>query len=553
MPDLSQTQGRTPAQSRMRGDSTLPDRRLDQAVPVQVAGAMRDAERGDQAHQLREVLGMVDQASSGLVSLAQHRTLATETKNAELAAGDNVNGAINSDLMKRSQAYRMVIAGGRADKALATAEAEARQAVTQAVQAAAYADPTKGEAVFGLEDANHIIEQTFRSHTLDKDGHPIDFGDPSANVRLYQGLTQVREHVLGQAAEAIRVQEQGKALDAISNTVTAGLLKGDGRAIEDGMKQAGSLGLDPKDAKAHFLAATLDAALSSQSVDPITHALNSTQANGTPTWNSQEQATLLEAQMRMRNEFEAKHQQEVERTAHQTLGNWALDIAAGKIRLTPDMVAAANKSGTLDPQFNEAAFQLQHTHDAEAQQKISWGREAASYARSSQIQTMELESMRAKRQAQSFIGSALASGMNGQQLVGVLLKNRAQFSTESFVDAVTFARSLPADQAYVSQAHAEDHLYELNSMLTNADRRRQQLNAQGARGYSDDQFREKREGALYAFFSQLRLGASPDAALQSAITSTGMTAKDAAFYVNAASARHVKNNPLDTKQLVKGQ
>jgi hypothetical protein len=539
--------------ARPRGDSILPERREDQVPPVQVAGSMRDGIRESQTQQLRETLGIVENATSGLVALHQHQQLQTETKNAEIAAGDTVNGTVNADLMAKSQAYRMVIAGGRADVALSKAEAEARVNVQQAVQASAYADPTKGEQVFGLEDANKIVEDTFRSHTLDKDGHPIDFGDPSANVRLYQGLAQVREHVLGQAAEAIKAQEQGKALDAISNTVVGGLLKGDAAAIENGMKQAGTLGLDPKETKSKLLAATLDAAMTAKSVDPITRALNSTRPDGTPTWNSQEQASLMEAQMRMRNEFEAQHRQDVENQFHTFAGQAALKVADGSLRITPAFVEQAVKSGQVDVQFSEQLLGLQHVHDEQVQQKISWGREAASYARSSVIQGMELESLKAKRQAQSFMGSALASGMSGQQLVGAILKNRRQFSSESFVDVLQFAKSLPPDDSYVKQAHAEDHLYELNNFLTASQNRWKVLSAQGAHGVvSEQEMTQKREGALYSFFSQLRLGSSPDAALQSAITSTGMSAKDAGFYVNAASARHVKN-PMDVKQLSKGQ
>jgi hypothetical protein len=552
MPDLSKSQGRTDVQARPRTDSTVPGRRLDQAAPISVAANIRDSQRGNQAGQLREVLGMVDNATSSLVSLGQHSQMATETANAQVAAGDSVNGSVNPELMQRSTAYRMVIAGGRADSALATAEAEARQNVAQAVQASAYADPTKGDKVFGLEDANHIIEQTFRKHTLDEQGKPIDFGDPSANVRLYQGLSQGREHVLGVAAEAIRTQEQGKALDALSGSVVSGLLHGDTSAIETGMASAGKLGLDMKQTKSSFLSATLDAAMTSKSVDPITRALNSTKADGSSTWNPTEQASLMEAQMRMRNEFEAQHRREVETQFHHFAGEAALKVADGSLRLTPSFVHEAVESGHVDVQFAEQLLNLQHVHDEQKQQAISWGREAASYARTSQIQGMELESLTAKRQAQNFMGSALASGMNGQQLMGALIRNRARFSSEAWVDAVTFTKSLPTDQAYVTQAHAEDHLYELNNFLTAADKYRAQQAALGRRGYGEEAFTQKREGALYSFFSQLRLGANPDEALTKAISSTGADTKNAGYYVNAASARHAKNSPFDSKQLAKG-
>lgn len=553
MPDLSQAKGQVPTVARQRGSSILPDAPLDKAPPIQVAGAMRDGIRETQAQQLREVLGITQEATSSLVSLGQHQQQQTETQNAEIAAGDSVNGSVNPDLMQKSLAYRMVIAGGRADAALASAEAEARTNVQQAVQASAYADPTKGDKVFGLEDANHVIEQTFRAHTLDPQGKPIDFGDPSANVRLYQGLAQVREHVLGQAAEAIKGQEQDKALGAISGTVVAGLLKGDSGAIENGIAQAGKLGLDLKAAKSEFLKATLDAAMTSKSVDPITRALNSTKADGSTTWNPTEQASLMEAQMRMRNEFEAQHRQDVENQFHAVAGQAALDVAAGKLRITPDWVKQQVDGGKVDVQFAEQLLNIQHINDEQKQQQISWGREAATYARSSVLQGMEMQDRMAKRQADSFLASAMASGMNGQQIVGKVLTNRAVFgSNEAFLGALQVAKSLPTDASIATQAHADDHLYELNNFLTSADRWRSQQNALGKKGYGEDAFREKRDGALYSFFSQLRLGATPDQALQAAIISTGADAKNASYYVNAASARHTKNDPADLKQLRKG-
>jgi hypothetical protein len=308
------------------------------------------------------------------------------------------------------------------------------------------------------------------------------------------------------------------------------------------MAQAKTLGLDPKLVKSKFLSATLDAAMASKSVDPISRALNSTQADGTPTWNPEEQATLLEAQHRMGTQFEAEARIQSEKTAHQTMGNWALDIAAGKLRLTPDMIRQANANGTLDPQYNDAAFSLQHQFDAEAQQKLSWQREAATYARTSAIQGMELQSMRAKRFSEGIIGSSLAAGMNGTQLTAALIAHRSSMDNEAFVDAMQFAKSIPSDDAYVQQTHAGDHLFELNDFLTKTATENARRSAVGQPAYSPSQLTTLREQATFAFFQNLRTGANPDNALRAALASTGVGKATIDMYANKASAKHATPN-----------
>jgi hypothetical protein len=202
-------------------------------------------------------------------------------------------------------------------------------------------------------------------------------------------------------------------------------------------------------------------------------------------------------------------------------------------------------NGTLDPQFNDHAFQLQHQFDTEQQQKIQWGREAETYARSSQIQTMELSSLKAKQAAQSIIGSAMAGGLNGTQLTASLIRNRASLDTEAFNDAMQFAKAIPSDEAYVTQTHAGDHLIELNAFLQHVAQTRSQMQASGQPVINDDQWTTRVAQTQFKFFNALRTGADPDDALRSAILSTGVASSVAQTWVNRATSKHIAPNLKD--------
>lgn len=543
--DLSTIRGRTDAQDQRftRTDSILPTRRVQQAPEVQVDANIRNGERGDpQVQELRQTLGLVDQAQTSLVNVQQAQQAQAERQNAQIAAGDSVNGTVNQDLWQKSEAYRQVIANGRADAAAATAEAEARTSALSLVAQGATAnptDPSNTQKVVGLSDVNDAIEKTFRSHLLDSQGAPVDFGDPSANVRMYAKLQQAREHILGVAAENIQAQEQGKAMASVGNTMQAELASGDGSSIERGIATMSKLGIPIQQAKNTALHAAIDTAITSKDVTALDKALASTREDGTPTWSTEERNTLLNARHTYAVQFEDDHRREVERTSMATLGDLAVQVASGKARVTPDMVTSLVNSGQLGHEYQEQALGIQFKLDQEAQQKSLWSGQRSIQNLELARGGLELKQAQARDLGERIVGEGIAQGKTGPQIQGDLMKS---FGSSGGIDSRTFfagyglAKGADTDTSLVASWHAEDHIAQMKAALQDMNTQRQTNARLGHKVPSDDEFAQTRAKAFTTFLSLLRKGSDPDEAMQTSLMGTGgfRSPKEAQLYVTRA-------------------
>jgi len=530
MVDLAQVPGRTTAADRLTNNRTtvLPSQREDHVPAVQLTANMANAQRGSDVDQVRRALGIFDDAVGALVDINVAKHGESEKKNAQLAAQDQAIGKPNDQLMKRSDAYRMVIADGRVNQTLAQLTIQARQNVSDALAQHADADPTKGEHPFGLDDANQLVEQLFRGALVDPDGKPIDYGDPAANAKLYRGLAQVREDVMAKAADIIKQQEQTKALRSLSVSVGADAANGV-VSVEENIARAKALGIDPTVARGEFMKQIMATAELTENPEIIQKAAGSQREDGTPTWSAQERATLLEFYHTKRDYFEAKHDKEARDRSATNIGEAMVQVQSGHLRVTPDYVQTLIDTHQIRAEDAHQLFAVQEHQDELARQKVmqarqdqefrwaqaSNARSAAQFAWSQQEHAFTLRRQQAITQSEALMARAYSSGMGpGQALAQLNAAYAARKIDDSTYNAAReMARGIPDDGDMIAKYGAASHFLKLKEALdntmTNASRHKPgYFTPQGAQ--------EIVNRATVTFYDTLRQGKGRDEALRRA-------------------------------------
>ena len=537
MVDLAQVPGRTTAADRLTNNRTtvLPGQREDRVAPVQITANMANAQRGSDVEQVRQTLGIVDQGIDGLVDIAAKTFAKKETANAELAAQDQATGHPNGQLMKRSDAYRMVIADGRVSQVLAQLTIQTRQNVSDALAQHADADPTKGEQPFGLDDANRVVDDIFHGALVGEDGRAIDFGDPAANAKLYRGLAQVREDVMAKAADIIKHQEQAKALRAITTSVGADAANGV-NSVEDNLAKARALGIDTEEARNQFVRQLDATAMLTEDASLLQRALESKQANGAPSFSPSQRATLLERYHTLDDYFARKHEQDAEKHSANTIGEAFVAIQAGHLRVTPDYVQGLIDSHQIRAQDGHQLFAAQEHQDdlafqkvqrARSDQEFAWAqasnaRSAQSFAWSQQEHAFTVRRQQAAIESEAIMARAYSSGMGPGE---TLAKLNAAYAAKK-IDDVTYnaaremARGIPDDGDMTAKYGGTQHFILLNASF----KRTADLAARHTPGYMTPLAAQRViSAATVTFYDSLRRGLGPDAAMKAAYRNMGIT------------------------------
>jgi hypothetical protein len=556
--DLAQVQGRQTTTDRITNNrpTTIPlDNRLDRMPNVQVTASMRDAARGDgQVQAVQHFLGMLDETKSSMVDLSNRQFADSEKKNAELAAQDSANGTPNADLMQRSDAYRMVIADGRVHRAILDKQATIGQQLTDFLVAGANADPTKGEHPPTLEDANAKFDELIKDVMLDKDGKPIDYGDPQANVTLYRAVAKLREGAMQNAADMIAQQEKSKAMDSIGSMAITEIQAGHPGAVESALQRATSLGIDMKTAKTNIRAAVLDAAIQSKDESIIQKVLFSTQADGkTPTWSAPEKVELQQAYTTFHNQWEHERQVDTEKKGNENMGRMLPLIMSGKLRMTPDMITdLINKGadhGGVNADQAQQLFSMQNAVDAKRQNEVSQARGNIQWAWSQSEHAHTLQQREAERQVLATKAMFLSGEINQPQAIAKLdsAYKSHDIGDEEYVATRSALMQMPSGKALINKTNAGNHFDLLNENLAQAD---SMVRRGGPNALSPQQWAVNRRKAQADFYSALISTGDPSSALQAALGN--VWAHGPAIEAQVQKADH-RASAVDLKTKLKNQ
>lgn len=523
--DLSTTIGRqtaTETLTRFRSETIPTDDRRTRAPSVDFTPTMRNAERpASQADAIRKVLGMAGELQTNLVDLKQTQFAEDEKANALIAAEDSATGNVNKDVYDRSLAYRMVIADGRVHKALATAAPAIAQDITSYVNQHADADPTKGEMPLTLDDVNARFDDHIKALLMDKDGKPIDYGDPHANATLYRAAAQLRGQVMQNAANAIKQQEQDKAMTSISTIATGDLMSGSTTAVEDAIHKAAALGITPDLAKKTMLHTVLNTAMQGKDESVIQKALTSLQSDGkTATWNPEERGVLLQNYSTLHNQFEAERKRDREEASSQNMGKMLPDIMSGNLRITPDAmrvaIAKGPANGGITAEHAEHLMSLQNSVDAKRQSEEANARSRASFAISMQDHAEVVAQRRAHEQFTSIQAGFFTGSMTQPQAIAGLdsMYKQGKLDDKTFVAARQFLMQVPSPSKLVQQHDAVQYERSLKEDLVAVDR----WVVARKKGFdTPEQWTVRRGEAAAIFYRTLYSTGDPTAALTGAM------------------------------------
>jgi hypothetical protein len=548
--DLSQAQGRQTVTDRTVGNIQPSKLALQDPAP-QLTLSMRDANRGTpEADAVRQALGLIDEAKSNMIDLSQKQFQQSELKNAQVASRDFATGKVDPNALKTSEAYRMVIADGRVHQALTMNANAIHQGVMEALNAGATADPTKGEHPFTLDDANAKFDEMIKPLLLDKDGKPIDYGDPHANVTLYQSVAKLRANVLQQAADTIKTQEQQKAMDAIGNMAITDLSSGKSTAIEDGIAKAKALGIDPTVAKKTLMHSVLDSAMQTKDASLINKVLFSTQSDGsTPTWNPQEKGELMQAYTTFSHQWEAEKRIENERKSNENMGRMFPDILSGKVRLTADaiqaLIAKGPENGGISPDQATNLFQMQNAVDSRKQTEIQIARGNQQWAWAQQEHAQAAQAKSATNAVIATKAMFYSGQLTPEQAISQLdtQYRTHQLDDHTYLSTREALMTLPTGKVLVSRSGAQAHLDVLNESFGQAEK------WIGRPGYpSQQQWLATKRQAQAAFYTSLATSNDPDSALANAL-GTWVVKKDAVQHA-VFTASH-RQSGIDIKQKIK--
>lgn len=551
--DLSRARDRTQVQRRVTNNraGVLPERRLDRAPEVTVRSDMRNAFRPveDDVAEVRRALGLVDRAVNDFVEADNARLQVQAEADASQAVADLALGAVDPEKERRSRAYGVAIAMGRARQRLAEMEVALLPEVEDMLDRAAYADPTKGEEVVDLEDVNALIEERYRGVLLDQEGRPVDFGDPAANQILYDGLNRLRTQVVGRASTIIKQQTERRAMESIALRWTLDAQDGKAETFEDYMREASVLGVDMGTAKETLLAGAMEAAAQAghrqfdvdsdgdddDFVGPsmLERLANSTRGDGTPSFTPQERLQLRREAERLREAAEREIEKERQEASINTLAGLILRIDDGQ-NVSNAEVRQLIERGELLPEHADDILAARERKEADMREDIRWQRENISWQQS-----------QADRRAAAARRAGGAGGLGGDLKVAIMsghvpanrglqeatrLYNRGQISRREYQDLIRTARSVPADSTFVQRSGAQAHEDRLEYSIRQGER----LAGQPGR-VSPAQWRARANAAREAFYTGLRTGASPDDALYGAYQAMGATPDAARSSVMAVS------------------
>lgn len=419
MVDLASERGRVVTQSRVTNnrDTVLPGRRLDQRDDLAVRADMRNAYRTDaQVDELRRTLGMVEDATQALVVYDQKKHFEAEKKQAGQARLDDAAGQVNEAAMAKSEAYRITIARSRARKRAAEAGVGLEDAVNALLAKGATADPTKGEMPVDLDDVNALLDERFKPLLFDEQGRPIDYGDPQANVTLYDELNKLREQVNKDAATAIQAQKQSLALSGLGDELELDIAKVDAKTgfvdVETYVRRAAVLGIPLARAKQWFLQAAVNGATVHEKPEILRRLADSRRSDGTPTWSPAEEGQLRDAAHREGENLREKTEREAEKKSADTRGKLSVEIRQGA-RLTPQRVEQLIATGDLRPQDAELAFAVQNRFDDERREEVVRARQDRQWAWALQENAFQIEQRKHARQ-QWRMEDTIYSGTAGQ-------------------------------------------------------------------------------------------------------------------------------------------
>lgn len=555
--NLSTAPGRqttTETPTRYKSETIPTDARLQRAPQVDIAPSMRNAERpASQADEVRKVLGLSDEAMSNLVDLKQAQFAKSEEQNALVAARDSATGNVNKDVYDRSLAYRMVIADGRVNKAVANAAPNILQSVQTYINQGADADPTKGEMPVTMDDVNRHIDDLVKPLMLDEKGQPIDYGDPHANATLYRAINQLRVQALQSAANQIKQQEQDKAMTAISQVAMGDLSQGKTTAIEEAVHKAAALGIDPALAKKSVLHTVLDAAIQGKDESILQKALTSLQGDGkTSTWNAEERGVLLTNYTTLHNQFEAERLRDAERKSAENMGNLLPDIMSGKSRMTPDtiraLIAKGPANGGITAQDAEHLMSLQNTVDSKKMQQVQFAWSQQQHAWALQEHAYALAQRRASEQMVAVQARFFSGQMTQPQAIASVdqLYRTGQMNNKAYVAARQFLMAMPSPSKLVAQHDGEQFEFSLRDELHRID----QAVAKRTRGYwSPEQWGSVRNNASATFYRQLYATGDPGESLRAALRVAGLKDKWTDSVVQNAHAKTPKLTPFQKSQM----
>lgn len=561
--DLSSVQGKqttTETLTRFKSETVPTDDRRAVAPRADLPVSMRNAARpASQADEVRKILGMTNELGSTIVDYKEAQFAKAEEQNALIAARDSATGNVNKDVYDRSRAYRIVIADGRVHQRIAEAVPQITQDISTFIAAHADADPTKGEVPVSLEDVNARFDDHVKGLLLDKDGKPIDYGDPEANATLYRSINQLRVQVLQNAADTIKQQEQDKALTSIGSIASSELAKGSTTAIEDAIHKAGALGISPDAAKKAMLQTVLSTALDTKDESLLQRALVSLRADGkTSTWNPEERAVLTQNYNTLHNQFEAERTREAEKASATNLGNMLPDIISGKLRLTPDtlraLIAKGPQNGGITAQDAEHAMSLQNTVDARkradedaARSRIQFGWAQQNHVWAMQEHARTMANIRAQERFTSIQADFFSGRMTPAQAVAAVDAQfkRGDLDGKAYVAARQFFQQVPSGSKLLSMTDGQQYAFKLNEELTRMGR----MSAARAKGYwPPEVWGNAQKEAQATFYRTLYSTSDPQAALTASLKTLRLKDSYIQGVVGAASASAFKSAKLTTMQ-----
>lgn len=513
MVDLSQVQGRQTDQDLVTRNRPETIRVPDQPDAPKVAQtvSLRDSIPDSQASAaaVRQVLGL---ANDTLNSFNQNQTAKMAQQDQTDAAkgvADQGSGQVDPTLEKRSLAYSLAVGMANAQDVALKAHVQATQDATEYLAQNPHAT---------LDDLNDHMNQVFRSLILDQDGHPVDFGHPEATAFLYKQLQATRAQVLEQGATTIHHQMQEIGAGAYDDEVKAAVMGGQPPDVEAYIGNQATLGIDAKAAKARLINTLRSSAMMTKDASVLSLASANRRADGTPSFNPQEQTALLESYHVLSSQFRTEHEQESREASAGILADSYVSMLQGKV-FTPQEYQQLRQQGLRPEDVDNLVALQDRVKDRQwAAQRQGWALQE--HAQAMQNYTWTNNKRSAQEAGASFLASAYAAGASPGDMRREAVKgfNAGSFDAETFDGIMKEAGQLPTDGNLIKAARADTYEYVFKQAQDAA-------RAKYGKGPGAAQFTQDQVNAQLSFYRNLRQQQPNEAALRAGLAALHLDPK----------------------------